>query len=305
MTRLLVLNKDEDTVSVVDADAGEIESTVETDFNPHEAIVTPDGSKTYVTCSLGGRVNVIDNDSFEVIERLDHEHFEFPHGLATRDGADEIWLAATRSSHLYVIDAASAEIRDVRRTHQNLSHMVALTPDESTAYVANIGSDNVTVVDAETHEIETHVPVGERPEGIGVHPDGEHLYVANQDDGTLSVLSTDDHEEVAELRLGTTPIRVVFSPDGEYALVPNRESDDVSVIDTAFERGGEVTPWEIARIPVGVWPGGTVVDAAGETAYVANNKTNDLSVLDLESLTEAGRIDVGIHPDGMVRLPEQ
>ncbi|HKL27888.1 MAG TPA: beta-propeller fold lactonase family protein, partial [Natrialbaceae archaeon] len=147
--------------------------------------------------------------------------------------------------------------------------------------------------------------VGERPEGIGVHPDGEHLYVANQDDGTLSVLSTDDHEEVAELRLGTTPIRVVFTPDGEYALVPNRESDDVSVIDTAFERGGEVTPWEIARIPVGVWPGGTVVDATGETAYVANNKTNDVSVLDLESLAEVGRIDVGIHPDGMVRLPEQ
>lgn len=304
MGRLVVLNKDADTISVVDAETGTNERTVETDFNPHEAIVTPDGSKTYVTCSLGDRVNVIDNETFEVFERIEHEHFAFPHGLATREGAEEIWLAATRSSRLYVIDATRDQIDGVYRTHQNLSHMVAMTPDESTAYVANIGSDNVTVVDAESREIETHVEVGERPEGIGVHPDGDHLYVANQDDGTLTVLSTDDHEEVAELRLGTTPIRVVFTPGGEYALVPNRESDNVSVIDTAFERGGDVTPWEIARIPVGVWPGGTVVDAAGETAYVANNKTNDVSVLNLDAIEEDGRIDVGIHPDGMVRLPK-
>jgi YVTN family beta-propeller protein len=50
---------------------------------------------------------------------------------------------------------------------------------------------------------------------------------------------------------------------------------------------------------VGLWPGGTVFNAAGDRAYVANNKTNDLSVIDVTALKEVGKIDVGVHPDGL------
>lgn len=69
--RLIVLNKDDDSVSFVDPEAGETTDVVETDFNPHEVAIAPDGSKTYVTCSLGGALNVIDNDSFGVVDRFD------------------------------------------------------------------------------------------------------------------------------------------------------------------------------------------------------------------------------------------
>ncbi len=94
----------------------------------------------------------------------------------------------------------------------------------------------------------------------------------------------------------------MFSPDGKYALIPNRESDDLSVILTEQTLNGSTRPWEIKRIPVGKWPGGTVFNSAGTFAYVANNKTNDISIIDMTSLKEVGRIDVGIHPDGMALL---
>jgi YVTN family beta-propeller protein len=38
----------------------------------------------------------------------------------------------------------------------------------------------------------------------------------------------------------------------------------------------------------------------GRRAWVTNNKTNDVSIIDLGSMTETGRIPVGIHPDGMI-----
>ena len=300
--RLVVLNKDEDTVSFIDPDAGETTDVVETDFNPHEVALSPDGSRAYVTCSLGDSLLAIDTDRCEVFDRFEHDLFDFPHGLAVRESADELWLASTYSSQLFVFDVDSLDLLDVFPTYQDKSHMVTLSPDESRAYVANIGSDTVTVVDCDERRIIADPPVGEGPEGIGVDPDTGEVLVANQDDGMLTVLDPDELAEFNKALLGETPIRVVLSPDGRYALVPNRESNDVSVIDTEHVRDGERRPWEIARVPVGIWPGGTCFAPDGKRAFVANNKTNDISVIDIDAFAEVDRYDAGIHPDGIAYL---
>ena len=300
MGHLIVLNKDADSISVIDTDTGETERTVETDFNPHEVAVGPAGKKVYVTCSLGGSLIVYDTETWDREVTITHELFEFPHGLAVRESADELWLASTYSSEVFVLDTNTNEILDHFPTRRDKSHMVSLSPDESRAFVANIGSDDVTVVDCDDREIVSHVDVGEGPEGIEAMD--EYVLVANQEDARLSVIDHDELEVVNQALLGTTPIRVVPQPDGRYVLVPNRESNDVSVIDTEHVRDGERRPWEIARIPVGRWPGGTVFDPAGDTAYVANNKTNDVSVLDLDTFEAVERFDTGIHPDGIAYL---
>ncbi|MEF8801280.1 MAG: YncE family protein [Halolamina sp.] len=299
MGELIVLNKDADTVDYIDADTGERLARVETDFNPHEVTLSPDGDTAYVTCSLGDSLLFFDNERREVRDRFEHELFDFPHGLAVRESAGELWLAATYSSQLFVFDIETEELLTTFPTHQQHSHMVTFGPDEKTAYIANIGSDTVTVVDADERRVVADPPVGEGPEGIAVDPDTGEILVANQDDGRLSVLDPDSFDDIGPAILGTTPIRVVFDPAGRYALVPNRESDDVSVIDTEFTRDGERQPWEIKRIPVGIWPGGTVFESSGERAFVANNKTNDVSVIDADSFEESERFETGYHPDGI------
>ena len=301
MGELIVLNKDADTVWYVDADTGERLATVETDFNPHEVAVSPDGETAYVTCSLGNSLLILDNETREVRDRFEHEGFDFPHGLAVRESAGELWLVSTYSSQVYVFDLETEALLETFPTDRDKSHMVALSPDEERAYIANIGSDDVTVVDCDDREIVGNPEVGEGPEGICVHPEGG-LLVANQEDARLSVLDPETLEDRGMALLGTTPIRVVASPDGRHVLVPNRESNDVSVIDTRHVRDDEVRPWEIARIPVGIWPGGTVFEPSGDRAFVANNKTNDISVIDLDAREEVERYEAGIHPDGIAYL---
>jgi YVTN family beta-propeller protein len=301
--RLVVLNKDSDTLSIVDPETGETERVVETDFNPHEVAIGPESEVVYVTCSLGDSLLTYDAETWEILDRFEHEQFDFPHGLAVRESADELWLASTYSSEVFVFDVTEGvpDLIEHFPTYQDKSHMVALTPDEGTAFVANIGGDNVTAVDAEERAIRADIPVGEGPEGIEVHPEAG-LLVANQDDARLTVVDPDTFETEGQALLGETPIRVVSSPDGRHVLVPNRESNDVSVIDTAHERDGERGPWEIARIPVGRWPGGTVFSPDGDRAFVANNKTNDVSVLDPAARTEIERYGTELHPDGIAYL---
>ena len=318
--RLVVLNKDSDSVSVLDPETGETETVVETDFNPHEVAVGPDGEYVYVTCSLGGSLLTIETEGWTIVDRFEHDGFDFPHGVAVRESADELWLASTYSSLVYVFDVSDGvpTLLDHFPTHQDKSHMVALTPDEERAFVANIGGDNVTAIDTDERRIEADIPVQEGPEGIAVHPTGGVL-VANQDSSRLTVLDPDTFENRGIAVLGDCPIRVVASPEGRYVLVPNREGDDVSVIDTEHVRDGERRPWEVARIPVGIWPGGTVFAPDGERAFVANNKTNDVSVLaapadatsdgpeadetvdatDPVGWTEIARFETELHPDGI------
>ena len=298
---LVVLNKDEDSISFVDIKLRKVIKTIASDHNPHEVAITPDGKKTYVSCSLGNSLMVIDNATFEVIHRIHDEDFNFPHGLAI-DQKGTLYLASTYSSMVYAIDTERDVIVNKMPTLEAHSHMVSLTPDEKHIYVPNIGSQSLTLIETAGFEILETIAVGNGPEGVAVHPDGQTVYVANQHDNTLFVMDAQTHDISFKRKIGACPIRIVFTSDGKYALIPNRESNDLSIIQTQQVIQNQVRPWEIKRIPVGVWPGGTVVNHDDTTAYVANNKTNDISIIDLVMLKEVGRIDVGIHPDGLAYL---
>lgn len=287
-----MLNKDENTVSFVNAATGVTEAKLPVDVNPHEIAVTSEGATSFVTNSGGDTVSIIDNRGPTEIDRIEHPLFRFPHGVGLSRDEEELFIAATRSNRVFVFDWKSREAKEVIETHQRSTHMIYFDPPKERVYIPNIDSDNVTIMDAATREVIIHLPVGRGPEGVGVHPDGEVLYVANQHDNSLHIIDLDSLETIFDRNLGTCPIRVAFSPEGKYAFIPNRESNDLSIIDTT-------RPWEIKRIPTGIWPGGTVFSSSGERAFVANNKTNDISVIDVETLREVTRYEAGIHPDGM------
>ncbi|WP_235848961.1 MULTISPECIES: YncE family protein [Bacillaceae] len=181
---LIVLNKDEDTISIVNLDTKEVEKTIATSHNPHEVVVTQDGKKTYVACSLGNKVDIIDNDTFEIVKRIEHPDFNFPHGVGLTKDGKKLYLASTYSEKVFIINTETDEIEKVIPTYQDKSHMISFSPDGNTVYIPNIGSNNITIMDVEKEEITNHIPVGPGPEGVAVHPNGKHLYVANQGDNT-------------------------------------------------------------------------------------------------------------------------
>ncbi|MTI95736.1 MAG: YncE family protein [Firmicutes bacterium] len=293
---LLVLNKDEHTVSYIETQTGQTLKTISVDQNPHEVAITRDGRRSYVTSSGGNSVSVFDNETLEMVGHITHPEFKFPHGVGLNSSEDTLWIASTYANTVFLIDTKEFKVRKTIPTYQELVHMIYFSPDRKKVYVPNIGSNNITLFDAESESIITHFPVGRGPEGAAAHPDGKRLFVANQDEDSLHIYNLDDLSLAVKLRLGRCPIRLIFSPDGRYALIPNREGDCVSVVDTNLQR-------EIKRIPVGIWPGGTVFNAAGTVAWVANNKTNDISVIDVQSLQEVDRIPAGIHPDGIGYIP--
>lgn len=102
-----------------------------------------------------------------------------------------------------------------------------------TAYITNLNSDNVSVIDVTTNTVITAIPVGGSPYGVSVSLDGSKVYVTNRDDSTVSAISTATNTVIATIGVGRLPQGLIVSPDGSKVYVTSNDGYDsqVSVID--------------------------------------------------------------------------
>jgi YVTN family beta-propeller protein len=66
---------------------------------------------------------------------------------------------------------------------------IAFNPDNGFMYVANSGSNTVSVINPVTNTVVATIPVGATPFGIAFNPDNGFLYVTNQGGNTVSVIA--------------------------------------------------------------------------------------------------------------------
>lgn len=127
------------------------------------------------------------------------------------------------------------------------------------AYVANSGSNTVSVIDTATNPpmVVTTVPVGIAPIALAITPDGKHAYVANTNSKTVSVIDTASNAVVATVPVGRGLLGIAITPDGTHAYVTNNNDNNISVIETATNTVVATiatnygTPWGIAVTPDG------------------------------------------------------
>lgn len=293
---LLVVNKSDHTLSIIDLERGVGSAVVPTGFGPHEVAASADGRFAYVSdYGTGGQpgstVTVIDLVAEEPVGTIDLAPHTRPHGITVAsDGT--VWVTTEGSKHLLQLDPGSRRILREIETGQEVTHMVALAEGQDRIFTANIGSGTATAIRLSTGEVLRQIRTGEGAEGIAVTPDGQFLLVANRAAGTLSVIRVGPDEIIEALKVGNFPIRVAVTPDGETVLVSNAQDNEVAVV--------EVGEWTVRRrIPVGETPVGLLIHPDGKRAYVANTRADQVTVLDLEAWREAGSLVAGREPDGL------
>ena len=173
---------------------------------------------------------------------------------------------------------------------------VAATPDGKFAYVANDGSNTISVINTATNQV-TSTSVGNIPFGVAVTPDAKFAYVTNNGSNTVSVIDTTTNQVANTVPVGTGPFGLAVTPDGKSAYVANNGSNNVTVIDTG-------TKGVVATIAVGAQPQGIAITPDGQFAYVTNLASNTVSVISTTSNTVVASVPVpfagmdAITPDG-------
>lgn len=290
---LLVVNKGDDTLAVIDAETLETVRLTETEDNPHEVAVS--GGIAYVSDyggAQGNTVSVVDIATGERTAVWDVAPNTGPHGIwASADGR-LLWVTTETSGTVIEIDTATGAIAQVWQTGQSVSHQLVPTPDGSKLYVANIGSGSVTVIDRAANSV-VSIPTGAGAEGIDASPDGREVWVTNRSADTVSIIDTETDTVIADFNSGGAfPIRARFTPDGREVYVSNANSGDVAVFDAQSRE-------LLATIDVGAVPIGIVMSADGSRAFIANTADDFVTVIDTATRDVIGRVETGDEPDGM------
>ena len=160
------------------------------------------------------------------------------------------------------------------------------------AYVANSGSNTVSMIDIPTQLVVNTIAVGSGPWGVAISPDGTQVYVTNSFGNNVSVISTASSTVVATIPVQSDPQGVAFTPDGTSAYVANGSSSTVSVIDTTSQTVTATV--QVGSNPVGV---AMALTSNGTFAYVSNSGSNNVSVIAVGAEPEVVQtINVGSNP---------
>jgi len=304
---LLVVNKGDRTLSIVDPRSGKQLTAVPVDGTTgHEVAASPDGKTAWVPIygnsgvgqpgTDGRMITVIDLDSRKRVAQIGLGHPSRPHCalFGPKDGL--LYVTAELTQTVEVIDPTTRAIVDSIPTGAAESHMMALSSDGKRAYIANVGAGTISVIDLQARKLVKGIPVAKLVQRIAISGDGRWLFTADQTKPQLAVIDTKVNTVKKWIPLPDLGYGMASTRDGSSLLVAHPASNSVSFVDL---RRMKVT--ETVAVPAS--PQEILLDPHEEVAYVSCDSSKQVAAVDLTTRRVKKLIDVGAGADGLAWAP--
>ena len=314
---LLTPEKGAADVSVLQPESGELLTRIRVGEGPHEVASAPDYRRVVVSNygkkKPGNSISVIDVPAQAVTKTIATHDYERPHDLVFLPEGRLVAVTVEEPGALLVIDIDTGEIEKAIATEQRKSHMLALNPDATRAFVANVASGSVSVIDLVTDTLVAIVKTDAGAEGITYVPSTEEVWVTNRDADNVSVIDGKSLTVIATIPTPTFPIRARYVASQNVVLVAAALTDTIYVLDV--ERREVVRKIQMPGLPTqrvstterlfgdkfskGVVPIGILLTPDETHAYVANSYADVISVLNLSTWEVERLIPTRAEPDGL------
>ena len=299
---LLVANKGDQTLGIVDPVAGRQVATVkQSGITGHEVVASPDGKTAYVPIygdsgvgrpgSDGRTLDVIDIASRRRVATIDLGSPQRPHcAVFGPDG--RLYVTTELTNSIKVVDPRTNVVVDTLPTGQKESHMLVLSRDGRTAYTSNVGAGTVSVVDIATRKVTAVVTVAAHAQRIALSTDGRFVFTADQDAPRLAVIDTKTNKIAPGVALPGVAYGTAPTPDGRFLLLALPALNQVGVLD--------LQSMEIVRtLDVPKAPQEVLVRPDGRVAYVSCDASGQVAVIDLAEWKVERLIPAGPMVDGL------
>ena len=277
-TRAYMVNQRSRTISVIDIDPSstgfnKVVSTIEVGGVPAVIAFTPDGTRAYVT----------------------------HHGWS-----DNVWVIDTDPSSTNFNKVVSKITVMPFPLMFSLPHGIAFTPDGTRAYISNIFTPWISVIDinpssSDYNKVVDHWRMNAAYE-VAITPDGTRAYAPYNNVSVIDIdpSSSDYNKVVSTIKVGPKSLRIAISPDGTRAYVTNPLAGTVSVIDTnpaSADFNKVVSTIEVGENPdvITITPDGSHIYVVVDRRSVVVIDTSDNSVVDTLTMKD-GTYWVAIAP---------
>lgn len=300
---VLVVHKEGDSVGLYRTRDGTKLAEIAVGRKPHEVVVSRDQQTAYVTnygvgsytqMDPGGNtVSIVDLKARQKIADIDTGDFRRPHGIEIGTSG-RLYVTTDFPAAVLVIDPAARKLIRAYKLEDTLPHMLAVSKDESKAYVACAGSGSVAVLslaDGTSKSIE----IGGVPMGIIFSPDERRVFATNRNGEAVAVIDTASDTQKTKLPLVGQPARLRISPDGKWMVVTTIGSGEAYVVEM-------LTLKPRYKVPVGRAAEGVVFDAKGRFVYMTAQGEDKVVKMSTEAWRSVLEIRTGAKPDTPVVL---
>lgn len=169
----------------------QIRLAIPDNLSPIEVWVHPSKSIAFVTCrneigmSLPGSILVVDLISGETKKRIPAGIY--PWHLLPDPAGKHLYVNNFQSSRISVVDTERQEIID-SLVAQNGPAMMCFVPGKNQLLVSCFYTDNVVVLNTETHDMEKVIRVDTNPTSLHITEDGKTLYVLCGGESSLNIV---------------------------------------------------------------------------------------------------------------------
>lgn len=221
----------------VDAATNEIVARVRVGPVPNEPTISNDGRYVFVPQRAGDQTDVVETEAMTVVKTLPVGREEH-NAYTAADGT--VYVTAMGDSLIAVIDPVALEI-ERKIPVGGIPRPVALTADESVAYVALSNLHGFVTLDLRTdavvHRLEIPLPAGTPPplldtytHGLLLTPDQRELWVASYATDKVYAFLMPERTPLAEIAVGQGPHWFTLHPSGEPLYVSVERAGTVAAI---------------------------------------------------------------------------
>jgi len=300
---LLVANKGDHTLGLIDPQAGRQVATVdEAGVTGHEVIASPDGRTAYVPIygdsgvglpgSDGSNLVVVDLASRKVTGSIDFGRGVRPHCpmIGPKDGL--LYVTTELDKSVTIIDPKTLKTVGSIPTTQPESHMLAITRDGRRGYTANVGPGTVSVLDMEGRKTIAVIPVAPKIQRIALSVDDRLVFTSDQTKPQLAVIDTATSKVKTWVQMPAQGYGTAPTPDGRWLVVALRTGNQVAVVDLKSMKVAHTV--DVPAVPQEV-----LIPPDGRIAYVSCDASRKIAAIRISDWKVEKVIDAGPGADGL------
>ena len=300
---LLVTNKADETMSIVDPEMGRQIAVVPVGgTTAHEVAASPDGRFAWVPIygdsgvgmpgSDGRTVNVIDLGTRKIVASIDLGRPSRPHHAVFGPKDGQLYVTSELTNSIEIIDPVQSKVVDSIPTGAPESHMMVITSDGEKAYTSNVGVGTISAIDIQKKKVIAVIPISRIAQRIGISIDNRWVFTSDQTNPKLAVIDTQKNQVATRIPLEGTGYGVAPTLDGRYLLVAQPSPGSVSIVDLESMKVQRV-------IKVRPEPQEVLVRPDNKMAYVSCDASKQIAAIDLSTWKVDRFIDVGGGADGL------
>lgn len=334
---LLVLEKSDNSLAIVDPASLQVVARVPAGPDPHEIVASPDGKLAYIS-NYGGSdstvntISVIDLDARKALPPINLGALHSAHGLAFAGG--KLYFTVETNKAVGRYDPATQSVDWVLGTGQDRTHMVMVSKNLEQIVTSNVSSGTISIIE----QISPPASVVGPPPGSNASP-GFAPPAGGLPQGMSAPASGSRKTwRVTNIPAGRGAEGFDVSPDGKEIWAANAQDATVTIIDVASKRVTQTLPIsvkganrlkftndgkrvlisglgagagsnlvvldaasrrEVKQINLGGGAAGILIAPDSPRVYVAVSAKDKVAVVDLKSLEVTGTVSTGRQPDGL------